>query len=192
MLAQLASELMALVHASQANLPIALACLAVLWVVHLANILTGKRLMIFGIWPRQIAGLPGIVLSPLVHASFEHLFLNSIPLLVLADLLLISGHHAFAMVTISVTVISGILVWLLGRRAIHLGASGLIMGYWSFLLVQAYTQPTIMAVILAVLCLYYLGGLALNLFVFDKGSSWEGHIFGFIGGVLTALWLSYV
>lgn len=192
MLEHVANELMELVNASQANLPIALACLAVLWLVHIANVLSGKRLMVFGIWPRRLIGLPGIVLSPLLHGGFEHLFLNSIPFLVLSDLLLISGHYVFVMVTFSVTLISGILVWLFGRRAIHLGASGLIMGYWSFLLVQAYTRPTIMAVILGVLCLYYLGGLAFNLFVFEKGSSWEGHVFGFIGGVLTAVWMYYL
>src|SRR5690606_2972312 len=95
------------------------------------------RLNIFGIYPRKIPGIIGIVFSPFLHGSAQHLFFNSIPLVVLAALILVKGHLYFYEVTIWIAVFSGVLTWLFGRSAFHIGASSVIMGYWGFLLFEA-------------------------------------------------------
>ncbi len=156
---------------------------AVFWAVHIINKLLGYRLNIFGILPRTRWGLMGVVFSPLLHGDFGHLFFNTIPLFVMANLVLIDGWQVFTIVTAIVVVGGGLLTWLFGRRAIHIGASGLVMGYWSYLLLNAILNFSVMTVILAALCLYYFAGLYINLLPTSKTSSWEGHVFGFAAGV---------
>ncbi|MDF1759917.1 MAG: rhomboid family intramembrane serine protease [Coxiellaceae bacterium] len=156
----------------------------ILWLIQIVNVVTGYRLNRWGIIPREAWGLPGIIFSPLLHADFAHLFLNTIPLFVLANLVLINGWHIFWSVTLDIVVLGGGLVWLFGRRAIHIGASGLVMGYWGYLLVSAIYHFSVLTIILAALCLYYFASLYINVFPTSKRSSWEGHVFGLIAGVV--------
>ena len=181
-----------LITASELNLWLSLKLVAVFWVIHLLNLVLGMRLNIFGIIPRKRFGLFGIVCSPFLHGNTEHLFFNSIALFILFDLMLVGGLKLFILATLMIILIGDSLVWLFARRGIHIGASGLIMGYWMFLLVNAYYQHSVIAVILAVLCLYYLAGLGLSLIPGDVGTSWEAHIFGALGGVLAVYGLQYI
>jgi len=153
-----------------------------IWAVHVVNWLVGYRLNIFGIYPRRLFGSVGIVSSPFLHGSFNHLFFNSIPLFVLMNFVLLSGFESFYCVTVIVMIAGGVGVWLLGRKALHVGASGVIMGYWSYLLMNAYQHPSALTLVLGFVSIYYFGALALNLFPTDARSSWEGHVFGFLGG----------
>ncbi len=178
-------QLSAIVAASKNNLHFTLGVVALLWVIQLVNMIVGNRLLYLGILPRHPIGLLGIFFSPFLHGNMEHLFFNSIPLFLLMNLALIDGYQLFYITTLMIIIIGGGLVWLFGRKSIHVGASTLIMGYWSYLLVNAIYNPSIMTLILAGLCIYYLGGLFVNLFVFEKGVSWEGHLFGFIAGIAT-------
>ncbi|MBN2689355.1 MAG: rhomboid family intramembrane serine protease [Gammaproteobacteria bacterium] len=181
------NSLQNIVHTLKLNLYFTLILLGILWAIHIVNYIMGYRLSYLGIHPRKLAGIPGIVLSPLLHGNFEHLLLNSIPLFVLVDLLLAQGKLHFYTISIEITIISGVAIWLLGRRAIHIGASSLIMGYFGYLLAIAWHHPTTMTVVLAVLGIFYLGSLMLtNLLSFKKGVSAEGHIFGFLAGILVA------
>lgn len=157
--------------------------LALLWAIQFINVLVGYRLNIFGIWPRKIWGLVGVPFHPFLHGSFEHLFFNSIPLLVLMDFLLLSGMQNFICVSLVVIVLGGIAIWLVGRPGIHLGASSLVMGYWGYLLVNAYQHPSTSTIVLAAVCVYYFGGLLLQLFPTQERVSWEGHICGFVAGL---------
>jgi len=143
-----------------------------------------NRLSIAGIFPRHPFGLTGIICAPFLHANWGHLFFNTVPLFILANLVLIYGRVEFYQVTAIIIVLGGLATWVLGRKAIHLGASGLIMGYWGFLLLQSYYHPSILAVFVGVICLYYLGGLFLSLFPSGKGVSWESHVFGFLAGMV--------
>lgn len=179
------SNLQMLVIASKQNLVISASCVAVLWIVHFCNLLTGMRLNAFGILPRTPHGLIGIFTSPFLHGNFEHLFFNSIPCFILIDLLLIYGVHYFVIVTLCIMIITGGMVWLLGRRALHIGASGVMMGFWTFLLFNAIITGSSMSWLLGMLCIYYLGGLGLNLLPQDAGTSWEAHVFGAIAGAVT-------
>jgi membrane associated rhomboid family serine protease len=166
------------------NIHFSLSFIAVLWAVHFVNMLVGYRLNIFGIHPRHPFGLIGIFVSPFLHGDFNHLFFNSIPLFVLANFILLGGVQVFYAVTAIIIVGSGLFVWLFGRRAIHIGASGLIMGYWGYVLVIAYEQPSVVAIALAFVSLYYFGGLVMSLLPGGEGVSWEAHIGGFLAGLL--------
>ena len=166
--------------------------MALLWAFNIVNWLIGKPFLIFGIIPRNPLGLPGIFAAPILHADFNHLFFNSFPLLVLATGLLTYGNNFFIQTTIVITLISGLLTWLFARRAIHVGASALIMGYWSFLLVLAVMEKSMMSIALGFVCLYYFGGLLFSIFPQEVKVSWEGHLAGFIAGIITAwMWYQY-
>lgn len=165
------------------NIPTLLIILAILWGVQIVNAVSGYKFNQLGVYPRQFKGLIGVILSPFLHGSYSHLFLNSIPLFILANFVLINGWGMFVSVTLTITIVSGLLTWLLARKAYHIGASGVIMGYWSYLLVNAYYQHSILAIILALVCLLYFSSMFLSIFPTKPTSSWEGHLFGLISGV---------
>lgn len=168
------------------NFKLIISILAILWVVQIINTLLGQRLNWLGIYPRKLFGLPGIVCSPFLHGSFGHLLFNSIPFVVLSALILLSGPATFWGVSCVIVLISGTLTWLFGRNAFHVGASAMIMGYWGFLLSNAYFQRSMMAAVLAFICLYYFSGFILSLFPQEERVSWEGHLLGFVSGVLVS------
>lgn len=143
-------------------------------------------LLILGIYPRRWFGLPGILLSPLLHANFNHLFFNLIPLVVLSNFILITGLNYFIEVTLLITLISGVLTWCLAKPGIHIGASGVITGYWALLVSNIYAQGTFMAVILGLVSVYYFFGIFFGIFPTKKGVSWEGHLFGLVAGIVTS------
>lgn len=154
--------------------------------IQVVNLLLSYRLNLLGIYPRKIRGLIGIFIAPALHGSFQHLFFNTIPFIVLGSLVLVSGKSIFLEVSCLIILVSGLLIWLFGRPAFHVGASALIVGYWGFLLSNAYQQRSIMSVLLAFLCLYYFGGIILSFFPSEEKTSWEGHIYGFISGLIAS------
>lgn len=170
----------------QANFITSLIFIAILWGIFFLTLLSRRKLLALGIYPRTLHGLVGIPFYSFLHVDFNHIFFNSIPLFVLIDFLLTQGMLSFVKVSISIILISGIGIWLFGRKAIHVGASSLVMGYFSYLLVNAYRHPTTASIIIALICVYYFGGLILNLFPREEKVSWEGHICGFLAGIITA------
>jgi membrane associated rhomboid family serine protease len=184
-------QLHVILLAMQNNLALTLEVLGGLWLIHLFNFSSGYRLNMLGIYPRHLLGLVGIPLHPMLHGSFNHLFFNSIPLFILINFMLMMGLRPFVEMTMLMTLISGIGIWCFGRRGVHIGASSLAMSYWSYLLVSAIKHPSVLTILLAIICLYYLGGMAASLFPQGKRDSWEGHVIGFFTGVgvyyLTAL-----
>jgi membrane associated rhomboid family serine protease len=175
----------------QLHMSLVLSLIALLWGIQLVNYLLGYRLNILGIYPRNIFGLFGIVCSPFLHGNASHLFFNTIPLFLLLNLMLTFGVHVFYEVSAFIIVVSGALVWLFGRKGFHVGASGLIMGYLAFVLTQAYFSQSPFGLILGALGIYYCGGLLLNLLPQEVRTSWEGHVFGFLAGILSYFWLVY-
>lgn len=160
---------------------------AFLWLLQTLNWALRYRLNIFGIVPRHLAGLRGIPFAPILHGDFNHLFFNSVPLFVLANLMLMHGRTEFYAVSLFIVVVGGFLIWLVGSRGIHIGASMVIMGYFGFLLASAYFKINAMTVLLAIICLYYFGGLVLSLFPSSKKHiSWEGHVCGFVTGIIAS------
>ena len=176
----------------QHNLPITLNIIILLWVIHTVNMVFGYRLNVFGIYPRHPIGLIGIVCSPFLHGSFNHIFFNSIPLFIFLNLILLSGVQVFIIVSLTIMLVAGILVWIVGRKGFHVGASGVIMGYWAYLLVDAFHRGTAVAIILGFVSLFYFGGLVIYLLPNGIGESWEGHLAGFLAGLLSVYSTSWI
>lgn len=161
--------------------------LGVIWCINIVNWLIGSKLNILGIYPRHLFGLVGIIFSPFLHQNIGHLLFNSIPLYILGLAILTNaGPLNFCWITLVIMVLGGLGVWLFARKGIHIGASGVISGYFGYILINAYTQPSILTILLAILALYYFGGILLGLFPQEKRTSWESHLFGFASGVLCA------
>lgn len=174
------------VTALQNNLSFILMLIGLLYVIHFINWALNYHLNILGVYPRKLLGIPGILFYPLLHSHFNHLFFNSIPFFILASFVLLKGFPIFFCVSLTIILLSGLGIWIIGRRGFHVGASGLIMGYWSYLLLDAYQQKTIVSIAPAIVCVYYFGGFLLHLFPTEIKSSWEAHLFGFLGGLAAA------
>ena len=186
------AQLQYIIQQSKHNVGFVFTILLALCAVHFLNVLCRYRLNVLGIYPRTVHGLLGIVFSPLLHGSTEHLFFNSIPLVVLSSLVLVYGHYVFWFVTAVVVLLSGFAVWMIGRKAFHIGASNLVLGYMGFVLAVGYWQHSVMTVIVAVLSLYYFGGLLFSLVSAKQGVSWEGHFTGFLAGIGSSYYLLHI
>ncbi len=163
--------------------------LLLLWGTYAVNLLLGNRLLYLGIRPRVLAGLPGIFFAPFLHANFNHLFFNSIPFIVLANFILIQGIPFFIHVSILIILFSGLLTWCFANRGIHVGASGVITGYWGYLMAHAYYHSSVTSVVLAFVCIMYFAGILYSIFPGKKHVSWQGHLFGLISGLGVAYYL---
>lgn len=187
MLDSLISALNTIIFSIQENFFFIISIVIALWLIQFFNTLVGYRLNMLGIYPRTWHGLIGIPFAPFLHGSYSHLFFNTIPFIVLGSLLLIKGKSFFLFVSLFIILVSGLATWAFSRRAIHVGASSVILGYWGFLLFNAYEERSPMAFILAFLCVYYFGWMVFNLLPTEEKISWEGHVFGFLSGVLASL-----
>ena len=156
----------------------------VLWGVELINLAFDHQLLRLGILPRTIDGLPGLVFAPFLHGGFAHLIANTIPLLVLGSLVLLSGRATFLRATIIIALVGGGLTWLLGRPAYHVGASGLIFGYLGFLVSKAWYERQVGSILVALIAAALYGGVLWGVLPLTPGVSWEGHLFGFAAGLL--------
>lgn len=166
-----------------------------LWFVEIVDRLwarssPGHSLEAFGILPRTLFGLVGIVTSPFIHGGFGHLANNSGPLILLGWLVLLGGRKLFFKVSGLILLVSGTATWLFGSApGPHLGASGLIYGYLGFLLVRGFLEPSVRWVVVSVAVgILYTG--VLGSFLPDGQVSGAGHLGGFLGGVLAG-WLLF-
>jgi len=169
-------------------LPI-VALVVICWVVFVVNnLMMHGALTQFGIIPRHLARLPGIIWSPFLHVSFRHLAANTLPLLILGSILCACSRSEFLTVTVGGILIGGGLTWLLARNDCHVGASGLIFCYFGFLTSRAYFERTLVTLFLAVICLVIYGGIMRGLLPTSFAISWESHAAGLVAGVASA-WL---
>ena len=162
--------------------------LALMWAVEIADwLLFNGALDRFGIIPREVVGLRGILIAPLLHGGFPHLMANTIPFLALGVLVMLRHSRQFAAVSLVIVLVSGLGTWLFAPpHTVHIGASGLIFGYFAFLVVAAFYERSLGAIGLAVLVIVFYGGLLWGALPQGNGISWEGHLFGLVGGGLAA------
>lgn len=184
MLDELNASFALIIDQTKMNAPILAWMCLILWGVFLLTSLD-KRLLYLGIVPRHLCGLPGIFFAPFLHANFNHLFFNTIPLVVLSDFLLIHELHYFLIVTAAITVLSGLLIWCFAKPGLHVGASAVITGFWALLLMNSYQQANVTSIVLGIVSVYYFAGIFYGVFPGKKGVSWEGHLFGLIAGLAT-------
>ncbi len=144
-----------------------------------------------GIVPRRLVGLRGIFFAPFLHGNFSHLVANTVPFLVLGFLVLTRHARRFLVITLMIVVISGLGTWLIAPAStVHIGLSGVIFGYLAFLVVNAWYERSPAAVLLAVLVLVLYGGLVTGIVPTGNGVSWQGHLFGLVGGAAAAFYYS--
>ena len=181
-----------LLYSMERNLWPLLSVLAFVWTIQLVNVMVGYRLNYLGVIPRKWYGLPGIFLSPLLHGNWTHILLNSLFFFILGIFWSLGGLVNMLHISVFITSGSGALTWLFAREAIHVGASGLIMGYWGYFLVSVYFSPNVVNIAIVIICFFYFGGLFSNLMPGEKGVSWEGHVFGFITGIISYFYYPFV
>jgi membrane associated rhomboid family serine protease len=159
-----------------------------MWLVKIIEVLFDLDLSNFGIYPLSIKGLPGVIFSPFIHANFRHLFNNSLPLFFLGTALFYFYSEIAVKVSLWSYLLTGILVWLAGRSAWHIGASGLIYGLASFLFFSGIIRKYFRLVALSLLIVFLYGSMVWGIFPdVYKEVSWESHMLGFISGIILAV-----
>ena len=146
----------------------------------------GHQLNSWGTFPRTVHGLTGIPLSPFLHGSFGHVVSNSIPFLVLGGLIALRGRQVLLRVSFIVIGLGGAGVWALGRPAIHIVASGLVFGYFGYLVARGWYERKLGSILMAIAVIILYGGLIVGVIPARSLVSWEAHLFGLIAGVLAA------
>lgn len=161
---------------------------AVIWIVEFIDwLFFGGRLDQFGIIPRQVGALKGILFAPILHINFQHVLANTVPLIVLGLLVNARNGRNFWAITAMIAGLSGLAIWLLGpSQTVHVGASAVIFGFFGFLLGHAFYERSAASIAIAALVIVLYGGMLVGLLPQGNGISWQGHLFGLLSGLATA------
>lgn len=161
--------------------------IALMWFVEIVDRSVGGALDIYGIIPHEEIGLRGILFAPFLHGNFIHLAANTVPFLTLGWLIMLRETRDFFIVSAITMFVSGAGVWLTGEPgSIHIGASGVIFGYLGFLLFRGYFERSAVSLFVSLFVGFAYGGMIWGVFPSLPGVSWQGHLFGFIGGAIAA------
>jgi membrane associated rhomboid family serine protease len=160
-----------------------------MWLMKIIEVLFEIDFTGYGIYPLTARGLPGILFSPFIHADFTHLFNNSIPLFFLSLALFYFYSEVALKVFIWTFFLTGLFVWIAGRAAWHIGASGLVYGLASYLFFSGIIRRYFRLIALSLLIVFLYGSMVWGLFPgVYKNVSWESHMLGFFSGVVLAVW----
>jgi membrane associated rhomboid family serine protease len=162
--------------------------LGVSWATLGANTLLGGALTQYGVVPRTLSGLRGILFAPFLHGSVAHLVANSISLLILGWLVLVfGGRRQFWWVSIAAALGSGLCAWLIGAPgSVHIGASGVIFGYLGYLMLSGWFARRFWPIIASLGVTALWGGMILGVMPGQLGISWQSHLGGLLGGIWAA------
>ena len=153
---------------------------------------TGTSLNDLGVIPRKIHGLPGIILSPFIHSSGEHLFNNIITFFFLLSAMIHFYDKLSYLIYIIIHIGTGILLWFIGREASHIGASGVVHGLAAFLFFSGILRKNTQLMAFSLLITFLYGSMVWGIFpeTVKRGVSWEAHLSGFImGGIMSILFI---
>jgi membrane associated rhomboid family serine protease len=167
---------------------VAIAVMAgIMWVLELIDQIPGADLDQYGIEPRDVDGLPGIVAAPFLHVGFDHLIGNTIPFVALGVIIALNGLVRVLLVTAIVIVIGGLGTWLIAPAGtVHLGASGVVFGYAAYLIARGLFSRSLLQIGVGVIVLALYSTTLLSALVPTPGVSWQSHVFGAVGGVVAA------
>lgn len=158
----------------------------ILWVIHITSTLVNIYPFKLGVLPRNLSGLIGIVASPLIHSNFSHLISNSVPLTVLGFGIFYFYPKAAYKVFAFVYLCTGILVWLFAREVYHIGSSGIVYAFVSYLFFSGIFRRDNKSIALSLIVVFLYGGLVWGVLPGLEGISWESHLFGAITGIIAA------
>ncbi len=165
---------------------IPLAFVTFIWLIHIAQVLTHGDWGYYGIFPRETFGLRGILLSPLLHSDFGHLFSNSVPLFVASSMILYFYPRVAVQSLLMIYFLTGAAVWLMARPVYHVGASGVVYGLVAFIAWSGIFRRNPKAVILGLIVTVLYGGMLAGVLPNQEGISWESHLLGGLSGIFTA------
>lgn len=157
------------------------------WLIKIIEITLDIHFIELGNYPRHLKGLTGILTSPLIHSNFAHLIGNSTSFLILATTLFFFYRRVAIKVFILNYLISGFLLWLIGREAWHIGASGVIYGLTTFLLLSGIIRHDLRLLTISLIVTFLYGGFIWGIFPIDPEISWDGHLSGAISGIFLAI-----
>jgi membrane associated rhomboid family serine protease len=170
------------------------AIVGLMWLIEVINTADSNRLDVDGIYARNVSRFWGIITSPFIHASFQHLLSNSIPFVFLGLIIAMRGAVRLALVTGFVIVIGGLGTWLISPSANHIdtiGASGVVFGYATYLLTRGFFDRSLVELLIGVVVGVIWGAVLLASLVPHQGVSWQAHLCGGIAGVIVAWRLSH-
>jgi len=162
---------------------------AALWLIELAELILHLDFTRYGVYPRTLQGLSGILLAPLIHGSLAHVFSNTLPIIILGTALLYGYPRSARLVLPLLYFGTGIGVWLFGRSAWHIGASGLIFGMMFFIATIGVLRWDTRSIALAMVVFLLYGGMVWGVLPGDPSVSFESHLAGALLGVALAVWL---
>ena len=158
-----------------------------LWMIKTFEVILDFNLLEYGILPRNIFGLPGILFSPFIHGGFVHLFSNSIPLLVLGTGMIYLYPKSSIYVLPIVYILGGLGVWLFARQSSHIGASGLVYGLAGFIFTSGLVRRDARAMALSLIVVFLYGGMVWGIMPLEEGISFESHLSSAVVGIVCAL-----
>lgn len=167
------------------------AFIALLYAIEAWDAVDSRDLDMAGIEPREVDGLDGILWAPLLHAGWDHLISNTLPLLILGFLVLATGIWRGLAATGVIWVVAGVGTWLIGGdNSVHVGASSLIFGWLTYLLLRGIFARDVVQIVIGLVVFVLYGSMLWGVLPSDPRISWQGHLFGAVGGVLAAWWLA--
>nr|WP_319570916.1 rhomboid family intramembrane serine protease [uncultured Draconibacterium sp.] len=159
-----------------------------LWIVKIIELTSGLSFVEFGIYPRHINGLQGVLFSPFIHSDFNHLISNSLPFFILGFMLIYFYRRISYRIFFLLYILSGISTWIMGREAWHIGASGVVYAMATFHFVSGIIRSDVRLLTLSAIVVFLYGGLVWGLLPIRPEISWEGHLSGAIFGVALAFY----
>ena len=159
-----------------------------IWAIHFFHIITGMDFGKYGIFPRELFGLRGIIFSPLIHSDLQHLISNSAPMFFLSVMIVYFYPRVANRSMLMIYLLTGLAVWVFGRRVFHIGASGVVYGLVSFVFWMGIFRRSMKSIILALIVTVLYSGYFLGILPNQEGISWESHLLGGIVGIFTAYW----
>jgi len=159
-----------------------------IWMIEIIEQISGLSFVKFGVYPLHLKGLVGILFSPLIHSDFNHLISNSIPFFILSFVLVYFYRRISYRIFIQMYILAGLCVWLAGREAWHIGASGVVYALAAFHFVSGIIRNDTRLLTISVVVVFLYGGMVWGMLPINPDVSWEGHLWGAVSGVVLALY----
>lgn len=165
-----------------------LAFILVFWIVEIVEQTFGLSFVRYGVFPRHLDGLQGILFSPFIHSGFNHLISNSVPFFILLFMLVYFYRRISYRIFFQMYFLAGLCVWFTGREAWHIGASGVVYAMAAFHFISGIIRNDVRLLTLSVVVVFLYGGMIWGIFPINPDVSWEGHLWGAVSGIALALY----